>query len=668
MSLVLLSNESGQESGRKYSDWQQPYSFTNHLSNTITLDTDSEVACVSVKCNKDPLVTLGPHQRWFQMFGTDCATNDISSDDTVCAPIECYPLLTDATKEEHVNLTDISGRITTGMSRGMPHPDIYGLPKCSLKFNGGEWDGFNLEYDVRSSAGTKDYVQPANGWSKYRPQANVEALEWDVATRKLTADEDAYFDTIFNNTMVAEQHPMSLHGGELRINLEGCVDPATGATGDKSYKINSSGSRMAFGLTRAYKWNADYTSGGHPEYFSPSDGSMDDDAGNQQFFDYVLRVQQAGPGLPNYLTIGCATRGLKDGEISMQEIEYWGWDNLGSGVESPFTARYSMSTNADKMNQFKISCENETVTFWSHVGDIDDSMAVGNTGNGGTKGTWTILCSFKQDSYANWAARPNKTDIKKNFPKPLGQACWNLYPKVYIEKADFFLNVTKCGVRTDNAQTFMDPNGDWWARCMLEYRQDDAKRIELRYMFDATNTTGGPNKNGLLAYQDIDVVSPSAIPFGNYTYAFIPSPSSAYVGTKGANMGLFLGFLKSPYVGADGTASATKITYRSDMDADAISDASLFVRLNNFTQRSFNAAVGRPSKILYTLPRFDSAGKDTGNGLFYEPSSLIYLKLGNTAPLTVNEFNISICNHNEVLSKTLTGQTIIVLHFRKSPK
>ena len=57
MSLVVLSNETGQEASRKYSDWQKPYSFTNHMTNTMTIEPNSEVACVSVKCNKDALVT-----------------------------------------------------------------------------------------------------------------------------------------------------------------------------------------------------------------------------------------------------------------------------------------------------------------------------------------------------------------------------------------------------------------------------------------------------------------------------------------------------------------------------------------------------------------------------------------------------------------------------------
>jgi hypothetical protein len=76
--------------------------------------------------------------------------------------------------------------------------------------------------------------------------------------------------------------------------------------------------------------------------------------------------------------------------------------------------------------------------------------------------------------------------------------------------------------------------------------------------------------------------------------------------------------------------------------------------------------VGRPSKIVYMLPRFDNSGNSQGTGLFYEPGERVYLQLGNTEPLYLNEFAITMCDENEILVDTLTGNTVVILHIRQS--
>jgi len=97
-----------------------------------------------------------------------------------------------------------------------------------------------------------------------------------------------------------------------------------------------------------------------------------------------------------------------------------------------------------------------------------------------------------------------------------------------------------------------------------------------------------------------------------------------------------------------------------------LNSGSLFIRLDNLTQKTINGAVGRPSKILYTLPQQDQRGGSSGI-LYYEPHDRVYVKVGNPEPLTINTFDLSICDENEILAKTLQDQTIICLHFRDRP-
>ena len=96
-----------------------------------------------------------------------------------------------------------------------------------------------------------------------------------------------------------------------------------------------------------------------------------------------------------------------------------------------------------------------------------------------------------------------------------------------------------------------------------------------------------------------------------------------------------------------------------------ISNVSLFVRLNNFTQNTTNARRGTStSKIVAHLPRFDNSGNETG-GLYFEPQERVYLKLNNTTELTLNQLDVDIVYDNEQLCTAITGKTIIVFHIRQ---
>tara|TARA_R110001632_G_scaffold104887_1_gene214024 strand:- start:214 stop:654 length:441 start_codon:yes stop_codon:yes gene_type:complete len=133
-----------------------------------------------------------------------------------------------------------------------------------------------------------------------------------------------------------------------------------------------------------------------------------------------------------------------------------------------------------------------------------------------------------------------------------------------------------------------------------------------------------------------------------------------------------LGFEQSPVLAPsiNGTVNGTdpkEFTYTSDSASELFNTASLFVRLDNFTQTSYNAGVGRPSKILYHLPRFDTSNRDLGTGLYFEPTERTYVALNNSDTLYMNTVDISISNDNEQLATDLVGKTIVVLHFRKSP-
>ena len=89
----------------------------------------------------------------------------------------------------------------------------------------------------------------------------------------------------------------------------------------------------------------------------------------------------------------------------------------------------------------------------------------------------------------------------------------------------------------------------------------------------------------------------------------------------------------------------------------------MFVRLENFTQNCINSLQGNRSKIIAHLPRFD--GQIETGRIFHSPAERVYLDLNNSEPLRVNSFDISFCYTNEQYATNLTGQSVVVLHFKQ---
>jgi len=150
----------------------------------------------------------------------------------------------------------------------------------------------------------------------------------------------------------------------------------------------------------------------------------------------------------------------------------------------------------------------------------------------------------------------------------------------------------------------------------------------------------------------------------NYSSVFITAKSVAYGdSTNECASSRILGFESQPV--SIPVATTKLITTNNSPDVPKlISNISLFVRLNNFTQNSVNARQGTVSKIVAHLPRFDNSGNETG-GLYFEPHEKTYLSLNNTEELLVNSFDVDIVYENEQLCTALTAKTIICFHIRQ---
>ena len=92
---------------------------------------------------------------------------------------------------------------------------------------------------------------------------------------------------------------------------------------------------------------------------------------------------------------------------------------------------------------------------------------------------------------------------------------------------------------------------------------------------------------------------------------------------------------------------------------------SLFVRVPNLEQTSYNGGTNSISKILYHIPAFDTSGRNSGP-LFHAPNEKTYVKLNNVERLTIPELSLDLVNRQERISNELVDNTTICLHIRKS--
>ena len=688
MSLVILSNQLEVKEENTPSEWEKPYAFHNALKDTLRIPPNSEVALQSIKVNKNTdTITLDGSQLFYQTYGNDLVDPAVSPAltqlDTTQIPIMCRirPVNNFAENVSHQLFAD---RVGVAMNEGIPHPDFFGEQACTVKLDSSnDYDGFNLSYQGRGDMGGTSYIPGVDKWVKRYDNASGDdddTLTMSVSGSNIraTSKNGDRAGQSLEALMIAQDVPISHFNGEVRWDLDGLF--TYGGANGHEIEVD-----CAMGLSRT---NQGGINQGDPSYFNDAGSELPtaDGYGNLQFFDYVIRIEKGITDSGYRLWVGQSALSPnaegpeQDIEYVMREVEYFGWATTGGKKpEAPFQSeRYNMGTNTAKINQFKIQIEGERVNFWYHTGTKDTlTTGAGDANNGGSYGTWLLLCSTKSTTATEWAtlndnSNPvNQKNYRQHVPKPISTATYNMYPLMYINAtADnggggkYYFDCSKYGGRniTDGVK-INSASSDYVQRLRNSGNEETLEQLESRYMF----IMGGgevPPKNNFYT----EDFTHSKNKLATFSYNAMLGTPTVYDPTVGANAREVLGF-KTDLLTATSkppTLSGVVYTYGSDVKPQLDSQTNLFVRLNNFSQRSFNAGIGRPSKIIYTLPRFDMSGRDIGSGLYYEPGERLYLNLANTEELYMNEFDISIVDSRERLARVLNGTTVICLHFRPS--
>ena len=656
MSLVVCANDSDKSFNRT-SNFNSAFSWINSVKQTMRLPPNSEVAVQSVKVNKNSDITIKKSSIWFQYWGKDQLPLDTSTNTTLQEPILCRPKLDGADESNNVSVNELAHKVAKGMNEGLPHPDAYGLQLCSAVHDGtkdppfqgykmtsvyqGDQSAVNIVADATFNAHTSGLE--GLGWTS--PFADASVLTYTPETGGTAPIITGGAPTTrkwSESCLTNKRAPISRNGGTMIVDLLGL-----GTTSDRATAQYNT--RWQVGFVRGL--NNPLVSFGMPDYYQAENTTgFNDGQGlqtnpypsfDQNFYDVVVSCDQTTNSSNLRLKIHMS---VPDGEggICMEEVQYWGAWNAVVGANG--AVRYNLSSNAQFISKLKFEFFNEQVII--------------SVGNGATGDTYTIISGY--DAHFGRSSANNS-----NCPKALNQSQWNLYPKVCVlGGSGKSISIDQYGgvIPSTVGYTFDYglPKNDWCCR-MYNSDSDLARQVDMR----SANSLASGN-----TYVPVGSAGATDYDFKTNVIQFIIAPSPRnYAGTEQANVQTMLGFINravlNPANGGTKLLNEREYEYLSDtMPVFSGSSKSLFVRLDNFTQNSLNAGVGRPSKILYHMPRFDTSNRDLGAGLYYEPQERAYLHLNNSDTILVNQLNLSICDENEQLATDLVGRTIVVLHFR----
>ena len=671
MSLVICSNDS-EKSYNRTSNFNSAFSWINSLKQTLKLPKNCEVAVQSVKVNKNSDVHIKPSSIWFQYWGKDLLTLNLKSTDTLQEPILCQPDMPNG-ESESVSVLQFADAFEKGMNEGLPHPDAYGLMKCQVQYDitkdpafqgfkmnaiyGGDQSTLNIIDNAQFNNFTSGNSNVDAGWTS--PFSTASTLTFTEYEAPVAPATDPTLATLTGGApttrewetscIVSKTAPISRNGGVFIVDLLG---------------LGSTDNRVSMGFNT--RWQVGFVRGlngaledfGMPSYYNAGNTTGFNDGSalvthpypsfDANFYDIVVSCDQTTDASNLRLKIHMSVPD-GNGGICMEEVQYWGnWNELAGANGAN---RYNMSSNPDQVSKLRFSFENEQVII--------------SVGTGATGDTYTIVSGYDKYFGAGTGGGVGGIAKNKNVPKALNQSQWNLYPKICIlGGSGKSVAIEKYGGMVGTAEypiEYANIKNDWFCRTQ-NTNSDLAMAVDIR------------SQNAL---EDTNTYVPLGIAGGffndNVINFIIGSSPKYYVGTEQANMQSVLGFANravlNPVHGGTITTPAIESDYHYISDTMPFfsqTSKSLFVRLDNFTQNSYNAGVGRPSKILYHMPRFDTSNRDLGSGLYYEPQSKTYIKLGNSDPIMINELNLSICDETERLADDLIGRTIVCLHFRSA--
>jgi len=628
MSLVVTSNIAT-EDDPSFSNVFKPFSYQNRLLNTMRIPPMSEIALQSAKINKNGLFILDRSNSGFaHYFGVpieDLHNDDIENSTTqpFRAVIGAGEAFRSGDKKNEVNVEDMSTEINKGINEASFHPSLITGSSTTGVAVTAEYDGTTASFEGFKFVATQQTAKTTKVAASvvFTDISKNESYNFTQAAGEVsTTDTRGFY-------VQNREYPISQNAGTCIMNFSDANAIAS--------------TPWVLGLSRINK-SRDIGAGDFdflPNYFDDTVASTGLIIQGQLRYADICICRSTVGGVPTLRVFQSGSRnvGTSNG-VCMNEVTYYGGHNV------KFATAYDIGTNANSYRKVKFTLTNEEIKI-----DLIRE-----------NGTIDLLCDYTTLRAAG--------AVKNQCLNPVNAAKWALYPvmaaaggfgsgarKLTLESIDHYTNYPTY----DSSKYF---NYDWWGWSQTYNETVFCKKIEMRDWnnFSQTTTNHGVGATGLLAPKLLN----GGGGMDGYSSILITARSADYGNsTNECSTQFTLGYTGDP-ISRPTTTSTTVSTNQSTSVPKLISNISLFVRLNNFTQNSVNARQGTNSKIVAHLPRFDNSGNETG-GLYFEPHEKTYLALNNTEEILINSFDIDIVYDNETLCSALTGKTIVCFHIRK---
>ena len=633
MSLILTTNTATSDGAMALNTGaNRPYDYKNFTTDTFEVPKNSEIAVQSIKFNKEGNIEVNEmNNQFYVSLGTK--QTDFAPNDTTSLAVHTSIDAKAGGKFNRFSIDSLAGEINNAMVKGVCHPDL--LPEgfsvgpiTTVKRDGdGLFKGFDYKFRSQRSASLTDL--------------KAKLLFSDSLSSVPAAVNGSYNSASHTVTKIATKPcEMIAHGG-----------PVSQVGGGWKTNFSTAGGEWDIGLTR-------YLDTDDTDHYAQNFGWFEPEG--DSYYDYVAKSIGPNASGKYFLKVFHAVldaSSTNPSGIYLEEIDY---SHVVADIEL-FTV--SASYNASAMVHLEWEVKNERVALLveNAAGSIKHTLFDGTNAS------------------------------KTRNLKPTGTNTKFLYPKVRISQDTKFITILEAKLQIpinflygDNknggaiiAGTLAQGENDYDYFNTATFAGTSARglcsQLDSRYMFDYTGpekdtsySQFGLNGSGALFTQGVGSTSYGISLVLTYQLDDDPADEGDYWPTYGANSKDILGFNDDPVVTTASASDSYFETYTSINVPTLVSTNSIFVRLNNFLQRSINGQTNGTSKILYHVPRFDNGGNEFG-GLFFEPGERVYIKLYNTEVLRRNDFSVSLVNSDETLAENITGKTIVMFHIRESP-
>lgn len=620
MSLVICSNQVADgSSDRQNQSIYNAWSFRNQLSSTYKIPANSQVALQSVKVNVDGRIVLSRQNNvFYQYFGKKLNLDGATAPQIEDVPY--HPLRVALLRRDEVNnsvkefsLSDFANRIGARMSDSIYHPNLQDKTTVELLRNASGLDflGYKITQDQYLSASNVNgsLTNAENHFDNSNSDRNGSG-EWIYTSGTKIFQRNASLDRTIPASAIFPDNPLSLSDGNLTVNISG-----NGAN------VNASGSTVPFQVGLSRYFNNATRDGYYTPYYYDDAHDDDMDLGESGFMDFGVARNDFGQLVCFHTAWDNAV-----GKTRRYEIEYW------KNASSSFTGgRKDMDD--EKYEKIRFTAKGETMK--SEIYNASGSV-------------WETITEYYSGN------------IKVSQFNPIHQACWCLHPVLEIGTDGITKNAKMhiAHIKSPPIEEYdvkKKNRAGWWETMDLLNTTWWCRKVESKAILDTSNTN--------VTYTQVGVNSGQGNRITGLNNVLILEQSDIYKDTRGANARQSLGF--NPAV-VDTPDNLNPTEFHSNFAPSLVSSQAMFVRLDNFNQRVVNALTGNKSQIIGHLPRFDST--QTTGRLFFEPQNFVWIDLDNPNEISVTDFNISFCYSNEQYARILTGQSIVVLYFRKKPK